>query len=161
LSIEIVRAYFEPFGLADRIIEPEVSSATVELAAQALGTEPARICKTLSFRRASGGAILVCTAGDTRVNNKAFRAFFGEKARMLSPEDVLAFTGHEVGGVCPFGISRGDVSVYADKSMQRFETVFPACGNKNSAIELTPDDLFKYANALEWVEVCRIPDAED
>jgi prolyl-tRNA editing enzyme YbaK/EbsC (Cys-tRNA(Pro) deacylase) len=161
LSIEIVREYFEQYGLADQIIETAVSSATVELAAQALGTAPARICKTLSFRKASGGAILICAAGDTRVDNKAFRELFGEKARMLSAEEVLAFTGHEIGGVCPFGISRDDVFVYADKSLQRFETVFPACGNGNSAIELTPADLFKYDKALEWAEVCRIPHGDE
>ena len=138
MSIEKVRSYFEPLGIANRILEFEVSSATVALAAQALG------CK------------IVC-AGDARIQNSAYKAKFGTKAKMLTPEEAIALIGHAVGGVCPFAVNDG-VTVYLDESLKRFETVFPACGSSNSAIEMTPEELEKYSRAKEWVSVCKLPD---
>ena len=153
MSIEKVRSYFEQFGMADRILEFPVSSATVELAAQALNCEPRRICKSLSFRGAAG-PILVLTAGDAKVDNAKFKARFGVKAKMLTPEEAASLIGHAVGGVCPFGINKG-VAVYLDESMKRFETVFPACGSSNSAIELTLEELERYSGFDAWVDVCK------
>lgn len=158
MAIEKVREYFKGFGIDDRILEFSVSSATVELAAEAVGTEPARICKTLSFQRPEGGCILIQTAGDSKVNNGKFKRQFGTKPRMLTAEEVLEYTGHAIGGVCAFGLERDDVDVYADVSMQRFETVFPACGSSNSAIEFTCDELMQYSGAKGWVDVCKIPE---
>lgn len=160
MAIEKVREYFKTFGIEDRILEFEVSSATVELAAVAAGTEPARICKTLSFKKPEGGCILIQTAGDTKINNGKFKRQFGFKAKMLTAGEVLEYTGHAVGGVCGFAIENDAVDVYADVSMQRFETVFPACGSSNSAIEFTCDELFKYSGSVEWIDVCKIPDEE-
>lgn len=154
MAIEKVRAYFSQFQLAEKIMEFEVSSATVELAAQAVNCVPARIAKTLSFRmKSQDKAILVVTAGDAKVNNAKYKAQFGEKAVMLSPEEVTACIGHSIGGVCPFGIKEG-VSVYLDVSLKRFSTVFPACGSSNSAIELTMAELETYSNCMAWVDVC-------
>ncbi|QFG00256.1 YbaK/EbsC family protein [Psychrobacillus glaciei] len=153
MAIELVRDYFEKFEMAHRIQEFEASSATVELAAQALSVEPARIAKTLSFNK-NDSCILVVAAGDTKVDNAKFKAAFGVKAKMLSPEEVLEQVGHAVGGVCPFGIPE-NVLVYVDESVKRFKTVFPACGSSNSAIELTNEELFTYANGEEWVDVCK------
>ena len=155
MAIEKVREYMKQFGKAEAILEFPVSSATVELAAEAAGVIPARICKTLSFR-APDGCILIETAGDTKIDNSKFKQFFGFKASMLNAEEVLDYTGHEVGGVCAFAIERSDVKVYADVSMQRFETVFPACGSSNSAIELTCEEIHRISKALEWVDVCKI-----
>jgi prolyl-tRNA editing enzyme YbaK/EbsC (Cys-tRNA(Pro) deacylase) len=154
MAIDRVREYMKQFGKADSIIEFPVSSATVELAAKAAGVIPARICKTLSFRSPEG-CILVETAGDTKIDNSKFKKFFGFKASMLAPEEVLDYTGHEVGGVCAFAIMRNDVTVYADVSMKRFDTIFPACGSSNSAIELTCDELFTISKAVEWIDVCK------
>jgi prolyl-tRNA editing enzyme YbaK/EbsC (Cys-tRNA(Pro) deacylase) len=153
MSIEAVKEYFKKFGLETQVREFEISSATVELAAQALGVRPERIAKTLSFSQ-DEGCMLVVTAGDARVDNQKFKAKFGMKARMLAPEQVLRLTGHAVGGVCPFAIP-DTIPVYLDESVKRFATVFPACGSSNSAIELTCSELFKLANALEWVDVCK------
>ena len=153
MSIDTVRAYFEQFGMADRVLEFPVSSATVELAALALGCAPCRIAKTLSFY-AGSGAILVVAAGDAKIDNKKYRSRFGFKARMLSAEEVPVLVGHPVGGVCPFAVHEG-VRVFLDRSLKRFTTVFPACGSGNSAIELTPEDLASYANAEDWVDVCK------
>lgn len=153
MSIEAVREDLKRWGRDGDIIEFPVSSATVELAAEAAGVIPARIAKTLSFRNGDS-CILVVTAGDARIDNGKFKSTFQTKARMLSPEEVFNFTGHAVGGVCPFAIHRQDVTVYCDVSMQRFETVFPACGSSNSAIELTCDDLYQYADSTAWVDVC-------
>lgn len=153
MSIEKVRACFEQFGIADRILEFPVSSATVELAAQALHCEPSHIAKTLSFT-GPDGPILVVAAGDTRVHNAKFKSQFGVKAKMLSREDAETQIGHAVGGVCPFAVNPG-VQVYLDVSMKRFPTVFPACGSSNSAIELTMEELERYSNALGWVDVCK------
>lgn len=160
MAIDRVREYFKQFGIEDKIMEFEVSSATVELAAVAVGTEPARICKTLSFLKPEGGCILIQTAGDSKVNNSKFKKQFGFKAKMLNPDQVLEYTGHAIGGVCAFAIERDDVEVYADESMKRFDTVFPACGSSNSAIEFTCDELFKYSNSIEWIDVCKIPEEE-
>ncbi|NCB52134.1 MAG: YbaK/EbsC family protein [Clostridia bacterium] len=156
MSIEKGRAYFRQFGMEERVIEFEVSSATVELAAQALGVEGARIAKTLSFRMPEG-CVLVVAAGDARIDNRKFKDFFHSKASMLSAEEVLELVGHPVGGVCPFGINDG-VPVYLDESLKRFETVFPAVGSGQSAIELTLDELFEYSNASAWIEVCKLPE---
>ena len=157
MSIEIARAYLEKMGMADRIREFDVSSATVELAAKAVGVEPARICKTLSFKLKDGTGILVQVAGDARVDNKKYKNYFGEKARMLSPEEVPQYTNHEIGGVCAFGVTRDDVRIYCDESMKRFESVFPACGSSNSAAEFTPDELFEVSRSLAWIDVCKLP----
>lgn len=153
MSIERVKQYFEPYGMTDRIREFPVSSATVELAAAALGCEGCRIAKTLSFS-VDGAAVLIVAAGDARVDNGKFKAFFHTKARMLSPQEAADLVGHAVGGVCPFGVNEG-VSTYLDVSLRRFETVFPACGSSNSAIELTLPELEKYSQAKAWIDVCK------
>ena len=160
MSIEIARAYLETFGMADRILEFDVSSATVELAAKAVGVEPARICKTLSFKLKDGTGILVQVAGDARVDNKKYKDYFGEKARMLSPEEVPLYTNHEIGGVCAFGVTRDDVRIYCDESMKRFETVFPACGSSNSAAGFTPDELFEVSRSIDWIDISKLPEPE-
>lgn len=160
MAIEKVREYFRRFEIEDRIREFEVSSATVELAAVAVGTEPARICKTLSFKKPEGGCILIQTAGDSKVNNGKFKRQFGFKAKMLTANEVEEYTGHAVGGVCAFAIERDDVDIYADVSMKRFDTVFPACGSSNSAAEFTCDELEKYTNTIEWIDVCKIPEED-
>ncbi len=160
MAIEKVREYFKSIGIEDRLKEFEESSATVELAAKAAGVVPGRICKTISFLDPEGGCILIQAAGDTKINNGKFKKQFGFKAKMLTAEQVLKFTGHAVGGVCAFAIENEDVKIYADISMKRFDTVFPACGSSNSAIELTCDELFQYSKALEWIDVCKIPEEE-
>lgn len=156
MSIEKGREYLKQFGIEDKVREFAVSSATVELAAQALGVEGARIAKTLSFK-SGDGCILIVAAGDARIDNHKYKAKFHIKASMPSAEEVLTLVGHPVGGVCPFGVNEG-VGVYIDESVKRFTTVFPAVGSANSAIELTPDELFKYSKALEWVDVCKLPE---
>ncbi|MEH6943286.1 YbaK/EbsC family protein [Bacillus sp. JJ722] len=154
MAIENVREYFKQFHLQDQIREFNQSSATVELAAMVLEVIPARIAKTLSFKDGDS-AILVVTAGDTKIDNKKYKDEFGNKAKMLNPDEVLEFTGHAVGGVCPFGLKR-DLRVYLDESMKRFDTLFPACGSSNSAIELTCDELQTYSKAEKWVDVCKL-----
>lgn len=153
MSIEKVRAYFNPLGLEDRILEFELSSATVELAAQAARTEPCRIAKTLSFM-VGGKPILIVAAGDVKIDNSKYKAQFAAKAKMLSPDAVTELIGHSVGGVCPFAVNEG-VTVYLDESLKRFETVFPACGSSNSAIELTIPELEQYSRYTQWVDVCK------
>ncbi len=157
MSIERVKEYFRQYNMEDRILEFDVSSATVELAAQALHCEPRRIAKTLSFK-VDGQAILIVAAGDAKVNNAKYKAQFGAKAKMLSPDEVKTMVGHAVGGVCPFGVNEG-VKVYLDESLKRFETVFPACGSSNSAMEMTLNDLEKYSEYEQWVDVCKLPEA--
>lgn len=153
MSIEKVKNYLAAFGRENDVMEFPVSSATVGLAAQALSVEPARIAKTLSFQgKDETHCILVVTAGDARIDNGKFKRFFHLKARMLSPETVAELTGHAVGGVCPFANPEG-VETYLDVSLQRFSSVFPACGSGNSAIELSCDELFRYARANGWVDV--------
>ena len=153
MSIEKVKAYFASFGMEQRILEFPVSSATVELAAQALNCEGCRIVKTLSFN-VNGRAILICAAGDAKVDNAKYKARFGVKARMLSHEEAASMIGHAVGGVCPFAVNEG-VTVYLDDSMKRFATMFPAAGSSNSAIELTLEELERYSGAAAWVDVCK------
>lgn len=153
MSIERVREYFQKRGMGERIREFAVSSATVELAAQAVGVEPARIAKTLSFRVGEGAALVVA-AGDAKIDNAKFKAQFHQKATMLSPAEVETLVGHAVGGVCPFAVKEG-VAVYLDRSLRRFETVFPAAGSANSAIELTIPELERCSQYKEWVNVCK------
>ncbi len=153
MSIEKVKAYFREYGMEEKIQEFEVSSATVELAAEALHCELQRIAKTLSFLL-DGHAVLVVAAGDAKIDNRGYKDQFGAKAKMLSPEEVEMLVGHAVGGVCPFAVKEG-VEVYLDVSLKRFETVFPACGSSNSAIELTIPELEKYSGYKEWVDVCK------
>lgn len=156
MSIENVRSYLAALGKAQAIQEFQVSSATVELAAQALSVEPARIAKTLSFQgETENDCILIVTAGDRKIDNGKFKHYFSRKARMLTPDQALSRTGHAIGGVCPFGNPPG-AHVYLDISLQRFSTVFPACGSDRSAIELTCDELFMYANACGWIDVCKV-----
>lgn len=156
MSIEKGRAYFRTLGLEERVREFEVSSATVELAALALGVEGERIAKTLSFKNGDS-AMLIVAAGDARIDNRKFKDKFGMKASMLPHEDVERLIGHAVGGVCPFGRNEG-IAVYIDASVKRFSTIFPAVGSASSAIELTPEELFEYSEALEWVDVCKLPE---
>lgn len=156
MSIEKGREYFRSLGIEDRVQEFTVSSATVELAAKALGVEGARIAKTLSFKTDSG-CVLILAAGDARIDNRKFKDMFHRKATMLSPDEVLALVGHPVGGVCPFGIDSA-IPVYLDISLKRFETVFPAVGSPSSAIELDLDELYRYSNALDWIDVCKLPE---
>ncbi len=155
MSIEKVREYLKKYGKENDILEFSESSATVELAAKAAGVIPARIVKTLSFK-SDDGCILVCAAGDTKIDNKKFKDFFSIKAKMLTPEEVVEFTGHAIGGVCPFGIENPQVNVFCDDSIKRFETVFPAAGSSNSAIELSPDELYLISNSKSWIDVCKI-----
>ena len=153
MAIEAVKAYFKQFGREESVIEHEQSTATVQEAADALGVHPARIAKTLSFK-VNDEAILIVAAGDAKIDNSKFKGQFGVKAKMLTPEEVLAATGHAVGGVCPFGLT-SDVAVYLDHSLKRFHTVFPACGSSNSSIELTLEELEKFSNANSWIEVSK------
>ena len=153
MSIEAGRAYFRQFGMEDRVQEFTVSSATVDLAAKALGVEGARIAKTLSFKTADG-CMLILAAGDARIDNHKFKEKFHMKAKMLSADEVLELVGHPVGGVCPFGVNDG-LTVYLDESLRRFETVFPACGSSNSAIEVTIPELEKFSGFKAWVDVCK------
>lgn len=155
MAIEKVKEFFSKYDMADRILEFDVSSATVELAAAALGCEPERIAKSLSFL-VDDGPVLVIAAGDARIDNPKYKAQFGTKAKMLSPEQVETLVGHAVGGVCPFGVNPG-VKTYLDVSLKRFQTVFPACGSSNSAIELTLAELEQYSGYLEWIDVCKLP----
>ncbi|WP_405321488.1 YbaK/EbsC family protein [Frisingicoccus sp.] len=153
MSIDKVKEYFRNFGMEDQILEFDVSSATVELAAQAVGCEPARICKSLSFK-IDERTILILTAGDAKVDNKKYKAFFSAKAKMLAPDEVIERIGHAIGGVCPFAVNEG-VEVYLDESMKRFDYVYPAAGSNNSAIKLTLPELEKYSGYKEWVDVCK------
>lgn len=153
MSIENVTNHLAKFNRHNDIMEFPVSSATVELAAEALNVIPARIAKTIALKK-DDTCVLICVAGDAKIDNKKFKTEFEIKAKMLTPEETLTLTGHAVGGVCPFGVPENLLS-YTDISLQRFNTVFPACGSSNSAIELTCDDLFTLANAQKWVDVCK------
>ncbi|MCI9475292.1 YbaK/EbsC family protein [Anaerovoracaceae bacterium 41-7] len=159
MAIEKVREYFGQYGLEDRIQEFDVSSATVELAAHAVGVSGARICKTLSFK-SEDGCILIQMAGDSKVDNRKFKDYFGFKAKMLSAEEVEFYTGHAVGGVCAFAVENPKVRIFCDVSMKRFETVFPACGSANSAIELTCDEIFGFSKSEAWIDVSKLPEEE-
>jgi len=153
MSIEKVRAYFRDCGIEDRIQEFSVSSATVDLAAQALGVEGARIAKTLSFKLGDRVLLVVC-AGDAKVDNRKYKDEFGGKATMLSYDEAATLVGHAVGGVCPFAVPES-VEVYLDVSLKRFTTVYPAAGSSNSAVEMTMDELEKYSRSRKWVDVCK------
>jgi prolyl-tRNA editing enzyme YbaK/EbsC (Cys-tRNA(Pro) deacylase) len=159
MSVETARAHLKKFGLEARVQEFDVSSATVELAAKALGVAPARISKTLSFKTEDGCMLIVC-AGDVRIDNKKYKERFSQKAKMLTPDEVSELVGHPVGGVCPFGI-RENVPVYLDRSLLRFDTVYPAAGSASSAIGLTTDELYLCSGAGGWVDVCRVPCEEE
>ena len=154
MSIEKVKAYYKTYGMEERIQEFEVSSATVTLAAQALGCDEARIAKTLSFH-VGDKVVLIVAAGDTKIDNSKYKAQFNTKAKMLAFEEAESLIGHAVGGVCPFAVNDG-VEVYLDESLKRFDTVFPACGSANSAIELSIDELEKYSDCIAWIDVCKI-----
>ena len=156
MSIEKVRDYMKNFGMEEKILEFPVSSATVELAAKALNTEGKRIAKSLSFL-VNEKAVMIVTAGDGRIDNKKYKAEFSCKAKMLTPEQVDEMIGHSIGGVCPFAVNTG-VEVYLDESLKRFETVFPACGSSNSAIELTISQLEKLSGFIKWVDICKLPE---
>ena len=153
MAIEKVKAYFRGYGMEERIQEFTVSSATVELAAAALQCEPQRIAKTLSFM-VENHAVLIVAAGDAKIDNHKYKAQFGAKAKILSPEEVEMLVGHAVGGVCPFAVNEG-VEIYLDVSLKRFETVFPACGSSNSAIELTIPEMEQYSGYAGWIDVCK------
>ena len=153
MAIEKVKEYFKRYGMEERILEFDVSSATVELAATVLHCEPQRIAKTLSFM-VDSHAVLVVAAGDARIDNSKYKAQFGTKAKMLSREEAETIVGHAVDGVCPFAVNEG-VDVYLDISLKRFETVFPACGSSNSAIKLTITELEEYSGYIGWVDVCK------
>lgn len=153
MAIDKVKEYFKPLHMEDHILEFDVSSATVELAAEALHCEGKRIAKTMSFL-VGEQPILIVTAGDTKIDNAKYRHFFGAKAKMIPGEEVESIIGHAIGGVCPFAVN-DNVKIYLDESLRRFETVFPAAGSPNSAIELTIPELEKYSNFLQWVDVCK------
>lgn len=153
MAVEKVKEYFRKYGMENRVQEFDVSSATVELAAEALHCEPCRIAKTLSFM-VDGHPVLIVAAGDAKIDNPKYKAQFGTKAKMLTPDEAQTMIGHAVGGVCPFAINAG-VVVYLDVSLKRFQTVFPACGSSNSAIELTIEELENYSSYAAWIDVCK------
>ena len=153
MSLDSVKEYFKQFKIEDKIKEFDVSSATVELASIALNCKPERIAKTLSFKVDERAILIVC-AGDVRVDNKKFKEHFNTKAKMLTADEAINMVGHAVGGICPFAVKSG-VTIYLDESLKRFETVFPACGSSNSAIELNINELEKYSNYAEWVDICK------
>lgn len=159
MAIEKVREYFKQWNKDGDIIEFDTSSATVALAAQALGTQEGQIAKTISLHL-NDGCVLVVAAGNAKIDNKKFRSCFGCKAKMLSPDEALAFTGHAVGGICPFAIERDDVKIVLDESLRQFDAVYPACGSSNSAIYLTLDELEEISRADAWVDVCKLPSEE-
>lgn len=153
MAIEKVKEYFRKYGIENRVREFEVSSATVQLAAEALHCEPCRIAKTLSFM-VDGKPVLIVAAGDAKIDNPKYKAQFGKKAKMLTPQETEEMVGHAVGGVCPFAVNDG-ICIYLDESLKRFRTVFPACGSSNSAIELTIEELEKYSSFTAWIDVCK------
>lgn len=154
MSVQLVKEYLKQWDFDKKVKEFEVSSATVELAAQAVGVIPARIAKTLSFK-VDEGCVLIVTAGDAKIDNKKYKEFFHTKAKMLTAEEVVEFTGHAIGGVCPFAIENPNVKVYLDDSMKRFEIVYPAAGSSSSAVELTLPELEVSSGSLAWINVCK------
>lgn len=156
MSIEKVRDYFKELGIEDRIIEFSVSSATVALAAEALGCKPEYIAKSLTFK-SEDSAIMVVAAGDARVDNRKFKETFGIKAKMLTADEAVTLIGHAVGGVCPFAVNCG-IKIYLDESLRRFDYVYPACGSSNSAIKLSLDELISFSKADGWCDVCKLPE---
>lgn len=157
MSVENVKKYLEQFGLDGKVREFEQSSATVELAAQAAGVEPGKIAKTLSFK-VEDSAILIVAAGDARIDNKKYKERFGVKAKMLTPQEVVDYTGHQIGGVCPFDLADDRVKTYLDESMKRFDTMLPAAGSDNSCVVLTLEELERASRASGWVDVCKLPE---
>jgi len=157
MSAARVRAYLKQWGRDRDVLEMPQSTATVALAATALGVDPARIAKSLTIDRKGGPGVLVVAAGDARLDNRKFRARFGVNPKMMTPDQAQAFTGFSVGGICPFGLPL-EVEVFLDESLRRFETIFPACGSANSLIEVRPAELAEYARSRGWVEVCRLPE---
>lgn len=153
MAIDKVREYLRQWGRENDILEFDTSSATVEMAANALGVEPCRIAKTLSFKE-NDSAMLVVTAGDRKIDNGKFKGEFGFKAKMLTPEEVVDFTGHAVGGVCPFGLKH-NLSIYLDESLRQYDYVYPACGSSNSAIKLSWEEIMEYSGGKKWVDVCK------
>lgn len=153
MSLQKVKEYFETVGIKKEITEFDTSTATVELAAEAIGCVPARIAKTMAFFK-DESCILIVTSGDTKIDNAKFKSTFGVKAKMVPFENVEEVVGHAAGGVCPFGVNEG-VKVYLDASLKRFDTVFPACGSHNSVAEFSISELEKYSNYISWVDVCR------
>lgn len=154
MAIDKVKNYFKNFGMENRVQEFSVSSKTVELAALALNTEPCRIAKSITFE-VKDKVVLIVTSGDTKIDNSKFKEYFGVKAKMLSFDKVEPMVGHAVGGVCPFAVNEG-VQIYLDNSLKRFDTIFPACGSSNSAIELTIDELEQFSNSTAWIDVCKM-----
>ena len=157
MAIDKARAHLRVLGMEDRVMEFETSSATVELAAQTVGCEPARIAKTLSFQVGDRVALIVA-AGDTRIDNRKFKNKFHAKPKMLAAADAETLIGHGVGGVCPFGVNEG-CDIYLDESLRHFDEVFPACGSSNSAVRLTPAELEHCAAPCTWIDVCKLPEA--
>lgn len=158
MAFEKAKAYLEEKGYGDRVMVFDVSSATVELAAAAVGTEPERIAKSLTFMLPDGPVMILC-AGDAKIANPKYKAAFGTKAKMLSFDEVASLVGHEVGGVCPFGCEPG-VRVYLDESLKRFDTVYPACGSGNSAVRLSIPELEELSGYTAWIDVCSIPEGQ-
>ncbi len=156
MALEKAKAYLEERGYGDRVMVFDVSSATVELAAKAVGTEPEKIAKSMTFKVNEKPVMIVC-AGDGKVNNQKFKDTFHVKAKMLSFDEVHDLIGHDVGGVCPFGINDG-VEVYLDESLKRFEYVYPACGSDNSAVKLSVPELEEVSGYLRWVDICKLPE---
>lgn len=154
MSIELVKQYLKQWGKDKDIIKFDSSSATVDLASKALNVEPSRIAKTISFKSNDFPAILIVTSGDTKIDNAKFKSEFGIKAKMLTSDEVLEITGYNVGGVCPFAV-KNNLPIYIDISVKRFNTIFPACGSSNSAIELTCDELYEYSKCIRYVDVCK------
>ena len=157
MSVERVKHYLKEYGLDNNVKEFAESSATVELAAQAAGVIPAKIAKTISFKTGEN-AVLIVAAGDAKIDNKKYKEQFGVKVKMLTPEEVIAYTGHAVGGVCPFAIPENNVKTYLDTSMKRFDTVLPAAGSANSCVVVTLQELEKASKAVGWVDVCKLPE---
>lgn len=158
MSIAAVREYLQQFNLDSKVEEFDQSSATVELAAKAAGVIPARIAKTLSFK-VGDGAVLIVTSGDTKIDNQKYKAQFSTKAKMLTPDEVIEFTGHAIGGVCPFAITSDNVKTYLDESMKRFDIMLPAAGSSNSCVRLTLDELMTASKAEGWIDVCKLIEA--
>lgn len=156
MALETAKKYIEDLGYGDRVMVFDVSSATVELAAKAVGTEPEKIAKSLTFKVDDKPVMVLC-AGDAKVSNSKYKAFFHTKAKMLTFDEVHELIGHDVGGVCPFGIKNG-VEVYLDESLKRFEVVYPACGSANSAVKLSIEELEKVSGYLQWIDICNIPE---
>lgn len=154
MSFEKVKSYFDEQGIGDKVLQFERSSATVALAAAAVGCEPAKIAKTMSFY-VDEAPVLIVTAGDTKVDNKKFKAHFHQKAKMITYDEVEAETGHAPGGVCPFVLKEG-IKVYLDESLKRFDVIYPAAGSSNSAVKLTIDEIQKHTGYMEWIDVCKI-----